>query len=163
MTQTISNMKTGHIYSERIFGPDLVLHQARQTLRELIKLTGLYTKVRPHVHLSLNKHGRPKLINSSKLTQRTNIIKMIRRNYYRYNRIKAKINPWVRMLVLGFKKIIIFRSLLPKLKFDVNAIKLKCTCNCNIFELDSSWFHWWSLLCQGHCLVVKVYSILNWA
>jgi hypothetical protein len=29
MTQTISNMKTGH-YTERIFGPDLVLHQARQ-------------------------------------------------------------------------------------------------------------------------------------
>jgi hypothetical protein len=39
----------------------LVLHQARQTLREFIKLTSLYTKVRPHVHLSLNKHGRPKL------------------------------------------------------------------------------------------------------
>jgi hypothetical protein len=42
------------IYTERIFGPDLVLHQARQTLRELINLTGLY-KVRPHFHLSLNK------------------------------------------------------------------------------------------------------------
>jgi hypothetical protein len=49
----ISNIKTGHIY-----GPDLVLHQARQTLRELINLTGLYTKVRPYVHLLLNKHGR---------------------------------------------------------------------------------------------------------
>jgi hypothetical protein len=35
--------------------------------RELINLTGLYTKIRPHIHLSLNKHGRPKL------TQRTNI------------------------------------------------------------------------------------------
>jgi hypothetical protein len=43
------------------------LHQARQTPRELINLTGLYTKVRPHIHLSLNKHGRPKL------TQRMNI------------------------------------------------------------------------------------------
>jgi hypothetical protein len=33
MTQTMSNIKTGHIYgTERIFGPDLVLHQARQTL-----------------------------------------------------------------------------------------------------------------------------------
>jgi hypothetical protein len=31
--------------TERIFGPDLVLHQARQTLRELINLTGLYTKI----------------------------------------------------------------------------------------------------------------------
>jgi hypothetical protein len=65
MTQTISNMKTD--YTERIFGPDLVLHQAWQTLREFINLTGLYTKVRPHIHLSLNKHGRPNL------TQRTNI------------------------------------------------------------------------------------------
>jgi hypothetical protein len=58
----------------------LVLHQARQalrelinltglytTLRELINLTGLYTKVRPHIHLSLNKHGR------LNLKQRTNI------------------------------------------------------------------------------------------
>jgi hypothetical protein len=48
-------------------------------------------------------------INSSKLTKRTNIMKKNRTNYYRYNRIKAKINPRVRMLVLGFKKIIIFR------------------------------------------------------
>jgi hypothetical protein len=55
MTQTISNMKTGR-NTGRIFGPDLVLHQARQTLREFINLTGLYiyTKVRPHIHLSLN-------------------------------------------------------------------------------------------------------------
>jgi hypothetical protein len=44
--------------TERIFGPDLVLHQARQTLRELINLNGLYTKVRPRIHLSLNNHGR---------------------------------------------------------------------------------------------------------
>jgi hypothetical protein len=36
-------MNTGHIYTERIFGPDLFLHQARQTLREFINLTGLYT------------------------------------------------------------------------------------------------------------------------
>jgi outer membrane protein W len=37
------------------------------------------------------------------MTQRTNI-KMTKNktNYYRQNRIKAKINPWVRMLVLGF-------------------------------------------------------------
>jgi hypothetical protein len=41
MTQTISNIKTGH-NTERIFGPDLALHQARQTLREFIDLTGLY-------------------------------------------------------------------------------------------------------------------------
>jgi hypothetical protein len=41
-------------------------------------------------------------INSSKLTQRTNIMKKNRTNYYRYNRINAKINPSVRMLVLGF-------------------------------------------------------------
>jgi hypothetical protein len=53
-------MKTGHT-------EQMVLHQAWQTLREFINLTGLYTKVRPHIHLSLNKHGR------SKLTQRTNI------------------------------------------------------------------------------------------
>jgi hypothetical protein len=33
------------INTERIFRPDLVLHQARQTLRELISLTGLYTRV----------------------------------------------------------------------------------------------------------------------
>jgi hypothetical protein len=56
-------------------------------VRELINLTGLYTKVRPHIHLLLNKHGRPKM------TQRTNIMKKNRINYYRYNRIKAKINP----------------------------------------------------------------------
>jgi hypothetical protein len=31
------------MYTERIFGPDL------------INVTGLYTKVRPHIHLSLNK------------------------------------------------------------------------------------------------------------
>jgi hypothetical protein len=43
-------------------------------------------------------------INSSKLTQRTNIMKKNRTNYYRYNRNKAKINPRVRMLVLGFNK-----------------------------------------------------------
>jgi hypothetical protein len=55
------------IYTEQIFGPDLVLHQARQTLREFINLTGLYTKLMPHIHLSLNKHGWPNL------TQRTNI------------------------------------------------------------------------------------------
>jgi hypothetical protein len=41
MTQTIRNMKTGH--TERIFGPELVLHQAWQTQREFINLTGLYT------------------------------------------------------------------------------------------------------------------------
>jgi hypothetical protein len=29
MTTTIKNIKTGH-YTERIFGPDLVLHQAQQ-------------------------------------------------------------------------------------------------------------------------------------
>jgi hypothetical protein len=38
-----------------------------QTLRELINLTGLYTKVKPHIHLSLNKHGQ------LYLKQRTNI------------------------------------------------------------------------------------------
>jgi hypothetical protein len=84
----------------------LVLHQAWQTLRELINLTGLYTKVRPHIHLSLNKHGRPKL------TMRTSIMKKNRTNYYRYNRTKAKINPCVRMLVLGFK-IIRIHDIIP--------------------------------------------------
>jgi hypothetical protein len=54
---------------------------------KLINLTGLYTKVRPHIHLSLNKLGRPKL------TQNEHKIKKNRTNYYRYNRIKAKINP----------------------------------------------------------------------
>jgi hypothetical protein len=34
-------------------------------------------------------------------------------NYYRYNRIKAKINPQVRMLVL--------EQTSPKIKIDVNA------------------------------------------
>jgi hypothetical protein len=45
------------IYTELIFVPDLVLHQARQTLRELIKLIGLYTKVRPHVHFPSAETG----------------------------------------------------------------------------------------------------------
>jgi hypothetical protein len=40
-----------------------------------------------------------------------------RTNYYRYNRIKTKINPRVRMLVLGFKNF--FRRVLPKLKFTL--------------------------------------------
>jgi hypothetical protein len=48
-------------------------------------------------------------INSSKLTQRTNIMKKNGTNYHRHNRIKANINPWVRMLVLGFKKYIFRR------------------------------------------------------
>jgi hypothetical protein len=60
MTQTISNIKTV-IYTERIFGPHLILHQTRQTQRELINLIGLYSNVRPRIHLSLNKHGRPNL------------------------------------------------------------------------------------------------------
>jgi hypothetical protein len=57
-----------------------------ETLREFTNLAGLYTKVRPHIHLSLNKHGQPKL------TQRTNIMKKNRTNYYRYNRIKHEGN-----------------------------------------------------------------------
>jgi RNA:NAD 2'-phosphotransferase (TPT1/KptA family) len=52
MTQTIAILKRV-IYTEQIFRPDFVLHQTRQTLRELINLSGLYTKVRPYIHLSL--------------------------------------------------------------------------------------------------------------
>jgi hypothetical protein len=43
-------------------------------------------------------------------------MKQKRANYYRYNRIQAKINPRVRMLVLGFKN---ENSLLPKLKWTL--------------------------------------------
>jgi hypothetical protein len=45
-------------------------------------------------------------------------MKKNRTNYYRYNRIKAKINSSVRMLVLGFKKL---EQSPPKIKIDVNA------------------------------------------
>jgi hypothetical protein len=36
------NIKTGDIYTERIFEPDLILHQARQTLREFINISYMF-------------------------------------------------------------------------------------------------------------------------
>jgi hypothetical protein len=71
MTQTISNMKTGHlfIYWARIFGPDLVLHQARQTLfLDVMSFNSVYPIDLSQKALGHQPDQSPLLIRFSKLS-----------------------------------------------------------------------------------------------
>jgi hypothetical protein len=87
----ISNMKTGHIYwaNFRIrLGPS----SGTANTEIIDQFNWFIYKVRPHIHLSLNKHGRLNLRQTTNLNAKEQRSKLL---------FKAKINCWVRMLLLG--------------------------------------------------------------